>query len=204
MSGNKEEKSEVKKGGGGDVCRDYLRNVCRRGERCKYSHPADKTDSSDAAKMQDKMEFCHDFQNNKCSRSQCRFIHCPPEVETEFKKSGYLPPGIRDQVIHKGVAVDFPATTGGVPICKDFLKGICVRDGRCKFRHVNPMQYDLEMNSYQSSRRSNTYGGYGYHDDEDGLFDRRDNKRRCLNSGGYDNNGAAPPPQAFQMLQVSH
>ena len=35
---------------------------------------------------------------------------------------GYLPPAVRDQVIHKGVAVDFPATTGGVPICKDYLK----------------------------------------------------------------------------------
>ena len=36
--------------------------------------------------------------------------------------AGYLPPAVRDQVIHKGVAVDFPATNGGVPICKDYLK----------------------------------------------------------------------------------
>ena len=26
------------------------------------------------------------------------------------------------QVIRKGVAVDFPAVNGGIPICKDFLK----------------------------------------------------------------------------------
>ena len=24
-----------------DVCRDFLRNVCSRGQRCKYFHPAD-------------------------------------------------------------------------------------------------------------------------------------------------------------------
>ena len=35
---------------------------------------------------------------------------------------GYLPPSVRDQVINKGVAVDFPAINGGIPICKDFLK----------------------------------------------------------------------------------
>ena len=44
-------------------------------------------------------------------------------MEAEFKKSGYLPPAVRDQVISKGIAVDFPATTyKGVPICKDYLK----------------------------------------------------------------------------------
>ena len=138
----KDNHSEVKKGD--NVCRDFLRNVCRRGDRCKFSHPGGDSGGGDSggqgAKLQDKMEFCHDFQNNRCNRSQCRFIHCPADVETEFNKSGgqaygksphdvtchiitgYLPPAVRDQVIHKGVAVDFPATTGGVPICKDYLK----------------------------------------------------------------------------------
>ena len=64
----------------------------------------------------------------------------------------------------KGVAVDFPAVNGGIPICKDFLKvtlglekcwsffchqGTCTREARCRFRHVNAMEYDMEMNSYQ-------------------------------------------------------
>ena len=144
----KDNHSEEKKGD--NVCRDFLRNVCRRGDRCKFSHPGGDTGGEGGgegggAKLQDKMEFCHDFQNNRCNRSQCRFIHCPADVETEFNKSGmhppppdhlssrnlmsscliivgYLPPAVRDQVIHKGVAVDFPATNGGVPICKDYLK----------------------------------------------------------------------------------
>ena len=173
------------------------------------------------------MEFCHDFQNNRCSRNVCKFIHCSSDVEAEFKKSGYLPPAVRDQVISKGIAVDFPATVyKGVPICKDYLKvclrsprshsvpmkyvvvqGLCVRDTRCKFRHLNPMEYDLEMNAYQSRRRPNPFGLGNYFDEDEGsvgMFERRgglggpDRKRRCL-EGQYSEGG--PPPHAFQMVQ---
>ena len=89
----KDNLSEVKKGD--NVCRDFLRNVCRRGDRCKFSHPGGDSggdgQGAGGAKLQDKMEFCHDFQNNRCNRSQCRFIHCPADVETEFNKSGGQP-----------------------------------------------------------------------------------------------------------------
>ena len=90
----KDNHSEVKKGNG--VCRDFLRNVCRRGDRCKFSHPggdgaSDGGGQGGGAKLQDKMEFCHDFQNNRCNRTQCKFIHCPADVETEFNKSGWQP-----------------------------------------------------------------------------------------------------------------
>jgi len=202
--------SETAEGGGSkkpeDICRDFLRNVCRRGDRCKFSHPTERAETeTEGPRLQDKMEFCHDFQNNRCSRNLCKFIHCSSDVEAEFKKSGYLPPVVRDQVINKGIAVDFPATTyNGVPICKDYLKGLCVRDTRCKFRHLNPMEYDLEMNAYQSRRRPTPFG-LGHYFDEDeagvGMFERRgrpDRKRRCL-EGPYSEGG--PPPHAFQMVQ---
>ena len=44
----------------GDICRDYLRNVCKRGKRCRYRHP----NPNEAQKMGRKQEltFCHDFQ----------------------------------------------------------------------------------------------------------------------------------------------
>ena len=28
-----------------DVCRDFLRNVCSRGDRCKFSHPSERADA---------------------------------------------------------------------------------------------------------------------------------------------------------------
>merc|ERR1712008_108653 len=64
-------------------------------------------------------------------------IHCRKEEEEEFKRSGFLPPHIRDQAITKGVAPDLPALYGARPICKDFLKGDCRRSRNCRFRHLN-------------------------------------------------------------------
>ena len=48
--------------------------------------------------------FCHDHQNRNghCDRgNECRFIHCTRQEEEEYRRSGYLPPHIRDQVISK-------------------------------------------------------------------------------------------------------
>ena len=40
-----------------------------------------------------------EYRNNKASKTpNVRFIHCGSEVEAEFLNSGYLPPGVRDQV----------------------------------------------------------------------------------------------------------
>merc|ERR1712066_570365 len=118
------------------VCRDFMRNVCTRGKKCKYAHPEGKNEAGGAAAalLQDSIVFCHDFQNrNDCSRRHnCRFIHCRKEEEEEFKRSGYLPPHVRDQAINKGVAPDLPALYGARPICKDFLKGDCRRGRMCR------------------------------------------------------------------------
>ena len=140
------------------VCRDFMRNVCTRGKKCKYFHPETKESNAAASLLQDSIVFCHDFQNrNDCTRRHnCRFIDCRKEEEEEFKRSGYLPPHIRDQAISKGVAPDLPALYGARPICKDFLKGECRRGRSCRFRHLSPRQYDLEM-SYGYD-----YDGYGY------------------------------------------
>ena len=74
------------------------------------------------------------------------------------------------------------------------------------------MEYDMEMNAYQNRRRSNPFG-YGYFE-EDMMYERRgpgysqERKRRCLTDmeGPLGSEGSpisAPPPHAFQMVQVS-
>jgi len=61
------------------VCRDYLRNVCRRGDRCRFLHPADPTSARrDVIAQQSSRRgvvFCHDFQNAAgCRRgAACRY-----------------------------------------------------------------------------------------------------------------------------------
>ena len=71
------------------------------------------------------------------------------------------------------------------------------------------MEYDLEMNAYQSRRRPNPFGLGNYFDEDEGslgMFERRggpggpDRKRRCL-EGPYSEGGGGPPPHAFQLVQ---
>ena len=68
-----------------EMCRDYLRNVCKRGKKCKFFHP-----DGMPPKTTTELIFCHDFQNKECSRQRCKFIHCSREEEEHFRLTGEL------------------------------------------------------------------------------------------------------------------
>ncbi|XP_077153652.1 zinc finger CCCH domain-containing protein 10 [Ranitomeya variabilis] len=131
------------------VCRDFLRNVCKRGKRCRFKHP-DTEDVPDLGVQKNEFVFCHDFQNKQCVRNNCRFIHGTKEDEEHYKKTGELPPRLRQKVA-AGLGLsptDLP-NKDEIPICRDFLKGNCQRDNRCKFRHLQ-RDFDFE---YSCDRR---------------------------------------------------
>ncbi|KAM4045990.1 zinc finger CCCH domain-containing protein 10 [Anomaloglossus baeobatrachus] len=131
------------------VCRDFLRNVCKRGKRCRFKHP-ETDDVSDLGVQKNEFVFCHDFQNNQCIRSSCRFIHGTKDDEEHYKKTGELPPRLRQKVA-AGLGLsptDLPSKDE-IPICRDFLKGNCQRDSRCKFHHLQ-RDYDYQ---YSCDRR---------------------------------------------------
>ncbi|KAM6979654.1 zinc finger CCCH domain-containing protein 10 [Aplochiton taeniatus] len=119
------------------VCRDFIRNVCKRGKRCRFKHP-DFNEVPDLGVQKNEFIFCHDHQNKECVRSNCRFVHGSKEDEDYYKKSGELPPRLRGKVAARlGLSpMDLPHSRGEVPICRDFLKGECQRGNKCKFRHV--------------------------------------------------------------------
>ena len=49
-----------------DTCRDFLRNVCSRGAKCKYVHPGNKEDVSVAMEKADYGgDFSKDAKDNK-------------------------------------------------------------------------------------------------------------------------------------------
>ncbi|XP_017271184.1 zinc finger CCCH domain-containing protein 10 [Kryptolebias marmoratus] len=129
------------------VCRDFIRNVCKRGKRCRFRHP-DFNEVPDLGVQKNEFIFCHDYQNKECMRSNCRFVHGSKEDEDYYKKTGELPPRLRGKVAARlGLSpMDLPLSRGEVPICRDFLKGECLRGNKCKFRHVKK---DYE---YESSR----------------------------------------------------
>ncbi|XP_040281506.1 zinc finger CCCH domain-containing protein 10 [Bufo bufo] len=126
------------------VCRDFLRNVCKRGKRCRFKHP-DTSDVSDLGVQKNEFVFCHDFQNKQCVRINCRFIHGTKEDEEHYKKCGELPPRLRQKVaVGLGLSPTDLATKDEIPICRDFLKGDCQRGDRCKFRHLQ-RDYDYQF-----------------------------------------------------------
>ena len=131
----------------GDICRDYLRNVCKRGSRCKYRHPS--LEESKNLGRQVKYTFCHDFQNSGCHRPSCKFMHCTREEEEYYRQTGQLPVRLQ-QAAALGIGVlpnKLPLEKGLVPICKDHLKGECKRGPRCKFRHLSRNQYEQALRS---------------------------------------------------------
>ena len=146
MSDNSDTSDDPRQRGGAnndDICRDFLRNVCQRGKRCRYRHPPSPAgaDPVDVTRRHD-YTFCHDFQNTGCRRGSCRFIHCTKDEEEEYRRTGQLP-GRLQQAVSLGIgltATETPLLQGEVPICKDFLKGECKRGVRCKFRHVASSQ----------------------------------------------------------------
>lgn len=134
-----------------DVCRDFLRNVCRRGVKCKFRHPEGLDAIVELGKrVSQDIQFCHDFQNTgSCKRTPCRFLHCSREEEETFRQTGKLP-------AHAASSAAIPPVTpgGAPPVCKDYLKGECHRGARCKFRHLAPAEYEAELTSGKQINQS--------------------------------------------------
>lgn len=167
-----------------NICRDFLRNVCKRGKRCKYNHPSDmKSEESSVT-----YEFCHDYQNTGCNRPNCKFLHCTREEEESYKATGHLPSEVQ-RAASLGIGAnsnDVAIQRGEVPVCKDFLKGDCRRGQKCKFRHVSNDFNDRgrsSNNSYQDRDRERGLVPLGY-DFPDRM--ERDRYRAPRDRFGYD------------------
>ncbi|XP_066598727.1 zinc finger CCCH domain-containing protein 10-like [Prorops nasuta] len=105
------------------ICRDFLRNVCHRGKRCKYLHERSEDDPVE------EYTFCHDFQNGMCNWPGCKFLHCTESEEKIFRATGELPMHVLQRI------KNHISDKTELPLCKDFIKGSCQRIN-CKFRHV--------------------------------------------------------------------
>ncbi|CAI9726612.1 zinc finger CCCH domain-containing protein 10-like [Octopus vulgaris] len=170
-----EDKYEKLNGKGDDICRDFLRNVCRRGKHCRYRHP----EAGEAKELgkQHEYTFCHDYQNTRCRRLNCKFLHCTREEEEYYKQTAQLPVRLQ-QAAALGIGVaphELPLLKGEIPICKDFLKGECKRGAKCKFRHLSVAEYEYELRKSTTDHRPNHQTQNSYDPAEDD-FDRFDNR----------------------------
>ncbi|GMT21122.1 hypothetical protein PFISCL1PPCAC_12419, partial [Pristionchus fissidentatus] len=117
-----------------DICRDFLKNICNRGNRCKFFHP---TDSPAVNDKDNDVHFCIDFQNRGCHRENCRFVHVPREEADRYKATKEF-----NLLLARAVAaVSTSDTINGIPVCKEFQTGKCSRSvvgtSRCRYWHVN-------------------------------------------------------------------
>uniref|UniRef100_A0A915AFF4 C3H1-type domain-containing protein n=1 Tax=Parascaris univalens TaxID=6257 RepID=A0A915AFF4_PARUN len=133
----KEESDEKKNGAEReDVCRDFLKNICNRGSRCKFYHPEEvereRAQKSSGSKQE--FNFCIDFQNRGCQRDNCRFVHAHRDDVERYKSTGEVTLNLARAI----AAVHTGDTINGIPFCKEFQTGICTRGAsRCRYWHVN-------------------------------------------------------------------
>lgn len=130
-----------------NICRDFLRNVCRRGASCKYVHPDNNGNNHSSKASSEQYLFCHDFQNGECKRSTCKFIHCSKAEQDYYKETGKLPPVLEELVIKGLAGSGGDGLDGDIPVCRDYLKGDCSRTSRCKFRHLSRGDMEYEERS---------------------------------------------------------
>ncbi|XP_032674046.1 zinc finger CCCH domain-containing protein 10-like [Odontomachus brunneus] len=168
------------------ICRDFLRNVCHRGKRCKYLHERSEDDPVE------EYTFCHDFQNGMCNWPGCKFLHCTESEEKRFRATGELPPHVLNR----------PKTGNGdksdYPLCKDFIKGSCQR-ANCKFRHwkkeepqhnlISPSHHNASRPQHNFNGTSNGGGagadGRRYEEDRNFHWQIEDQHNNLVTNNGY-------------------
>ncbi|KAK3724274.1 hypothetical protein RRG08_043273 [Elysia crispata] len=117
-----------------DVCRDYMRNVCTRGRRCRYRHPPLEERPEQPPPRRD-LTFCHDYQNTGCSRPSCKFLHCSRDEQEYFHRTGLLPSRLNNSGRGGFAITHGQVMRAEVPTCRDYLNGDCKRGSKCKYRH---------------------------------------------------------------------
>jgi len=89
------------------ICRDFEKGDCRRGARCKFSHP--------------KLKICRDFQKEKCEREKCRFLHMTREEEETYEGNGIIPDHLDKEEVKKK-RVPLPSVGGAVDMFEMYGK----------------------------------------------------------------------------------
>ena len=154
-----------------DVCRDYMRNVCTRGRRCRYRHPPLEERSEQPPPRRD-LTFCHDYQNNGCSRPSCKFLHCSRDEQEYFHRTGLLPSRLNNSGRGMLAVTQGQVMRAEVPTCRDYLNGDCKRGSKCKYRH----EAEKPSSGLYSSNNSRHHSDYDRRDYPSGPDAKRRRK----------------------------
>ena len=117
-----------------NYCIDFLKGTCVKGSLCHLKH-VETIDNPDVRQGIVKQVFCHDFQNDRCGRPFCKYVHASRNEETFFLENGYFPPSMNARNRDKLFFSD---------TCLDFLRNQCIRGASCQFKHVQKVEAHSE------------------------------------------------------------
>lgn len=130
------------------ICFDFTKGQCRRGEGCKFSHDVGyiiRVNSQEKG-------ICFDFLKGTCRRGVlCRFSHdlnnLKPMIDRDQDQTG----GKRDVIGTKiGAGKKKP------PICYDFVKNNCIKGDNCRYSHDYTALYNqVHRKKPQPSEQAN-------------------------------------------------
>ena len=121
------------------ICFDFTKGMCTRGDKCKYSHDiATIVDFNSKEKG-----ICFDYLRNQCHRGLlCRFSHDLSNIAQQCQVSGdgHRVCGNRGHSgspcrmctqVYNGAGTRNRTNA----ICYDFVKGVCQRGTECRYSH---------------------------------------------------------------------
>lgn len=142
-----------------DVCLDFLRNQCIRGNKCNYHHVV-QVDDIKERQVLSRSIFCHDFQDGACTRPSCKLLHTALKDELYFLDNGRLPN-------HLSLSRSGPSGSGASGnrtnpsldrlaknVCRDYIKNRCEYGNSCRFYHPTAIEIqELVANSNASASK---------------------------------------------------
>lgn len=114
----------------GNLCVDFLKGTCAKGEACDLKHVETLDDVSEREGVVQQV-FCHDFLNSTCHRPFCKFLHANRTEESFFLENGYFPPSLNTKNKNKLFFSN---------VCIDFLRSQCTRSDECQYKHVEKVE----------------------------------------------------------------
>jgi Torus domain/Zinc finger C-x8-C-x5-C-x3-H type (and similar) len=119
------------------ICFDFTKGMCTRGDKCKYSH-----DIATIVHFNSKEKgICFDYLRNQCHRGLlCRFSHdlsniaqqCQVRLTLTARSYQLVPDSLG---LHAKVYNGAGTRNRTNAICYDFVKGVCQRGTECRYSH---------------------------------------------------------------------
>ncbi|KAK3868597.1 hypothetical protein Pcinc_026032 [Petrolisthes cinctipes] len=121
------------------VCRDFIHNICPRGNECPSYHPPMEINDGVTEKGT-WFAVCPKIPPQSCD---CSFFHVSERDKERYQQEGEISPELVQKAVHKCL-VENLTLVGSELYCKAFLRGLCNLKN-CHFQHLSQKQYEDEV-----------------------------------------------------------